>query len=117
MEEEPKSSTSVLTSGHVTHCVRERLSTQILKSCAIMKDCTDNLLELSLLFPSAPWVRNCIKLYHMATQFFTEVPPQLFISAPSNSPTDKNLGPVGGSIRSYQLLVSQTILFIRLFYC
>ena len=43
-------------SSHVTLASRERLLTQILKSCAMMKDCTSDLLDVSLLFPSAPWV-------------------------------------------------------------
>lgn len=43
------------TSGHVTLAARERLMTQILKSCAMMKDCTSDLLDVSLLFPAAPW--------------------------------------------------------------
>lgn len=43
-------------SSHVTLAARERLMTQILKSCAMMKDCTSDLLDVSLLFPAAPWV-------------------------------------------------------------
>ena len=56
MAEESNCPYQIWTSSHVTQAIRERLTTQTLKSCAIMKDCTDDLLELSLLFPSAPWV-------------------------------------------------------------
>lgn len=48
-------SSCMWTSCHVTLAARERLMTQILKSCAIIKDCTCDLLDLSLLFPAAPW--------------------------------------------------------------
>ena len=51
-------SSCLWTSSHVTLAPRERLMTQILKSCAIMKDCTSDLLDLSLLFPAAPWVSH-----------------------------------------------------------
>ncbi|XP_045216264.2 girdin-like [Mercenaria mercenaria] len=43
------------TSCHVTTAARERLMTQVLKSCALMKDCSSDLLDLSVLYPSAPW--------------------------------------------------------------
>ncbi|XP_067666732.1 uncharacterized protein [Haliotis asinina] len=44
-----------LCSSHMTSAIKERLNTQVLRSCAMMKDCADDLLTLSLLFPSAPW--------------------------------------------------------------
>ncbi|XP_071104262.1 uncharacterized protein [Haliotis cracherodii] len=44
-----------LCSSHMTSAVKERLNTQVLRSCAMMKDCADDLLTLSLLVPSAPW--------------------------------------------------------------
>lgn len=56
METEANNDTAYLwTSCHVTTASRERLMTQILKSCAVMKDCSSDLLDLSMLFPSAPW--------------------------------------------------------------
>lgn len=57
METETNNDSAYLwTSCHVTTAARERLMTQILKSCAMMKDCSADLLDLSMLFPSAPWV-------------------------------------------------------------
>ncbi|XP_041368614.1 uncharacterized protein LOC121382960 isoform X2 [Gigantopelta aegis] len=52
---ETESANHKLFSCHVTTVVRERLKTQILKSCAMMKGCADDLMALSLLYPSAPW--------------------------------------------------------------
>lgn len=43
------------TSCHVASAARERLQTQLLKTCALMKDSCTSLLDLSLLYPSAPW--------------------------------------------------------------
>ncbi|KAK3098152.1 hypothetical protein FSP39_016676, partial [Pinctada imbricata] len=42
-------------SSHVTNVARDRLGNQILKSCALMKDCCGDLTSLSLLYPAAPW--------------------------------------------------------------
>ncbi|KAH3837019.1 uncharacterized protein LOC127876875 [Dreissena polymorpha] len=65
MEADTKNESAYLwTSCHVTKVARERLVTQILTSCARLKDCSSDLLELSLLFPSAPWPplrKNAIK--------------------------------------------------------
>ncbi|OWF44479.1 uncharacterized protein LOC110458338 [Mizuhopecten yessoensis] len=46
---------SVMTSGCVASVIRDRASTQLLRSCARLKDCCGDLLSLSLLYPSAPW--------------------------------------------------------------
>jgi hypothetical protein len=59
MEPENDSDSAYLwTSSHVTTPARERLMTQILKTCAVMKECSSDLLDLSILYPSAPWVRK-----------------------------------------------------------
>ncbi|XP_060563014.1 uncharacterized protein LOC132722523 [Ruditapes philippinarum] len=56
MEPENDSDSAYLwTSCHVTTPARDRLMTQILKTCAVMKECSSDLLDLSLLYPSAPW--------------------------------------------------------------
>ncbi|XP_060565022.1 uncharacterized protein LOC132724217 [Ruditapes philippinarum] len=56
MEPENDSDSAYLwTSCHVTTPARERLMTQILKTCAVMKECSSDLLNLSILYPSAPW--------------------------------------------------------------
>ncbi|XP_033750158.1 uncharacterized protein LOC117334575 isoform X1 [Pecten maximus] len=46
---------SVMTSSCVASVIRDRASTQLLRSCARLKDCCGDLLSLSLLYPSAPW--------------------------------------------------------------
>ncbi|XP_052795516.1 uncharacterized protein LOC128228315 [Mya arenaria] len=65
MEEETKNESACLwTSCHVTQASRERLATQILTSCARLKECSSDLMELSLLYPCAPWPplkRNALK--------------------------------------------------------
>ena len=61
LEEEASSDSAYMwTSCHVTSAVRERLQTQLLKTCALMKNSCASLLDLSLLFPSAPWV-SCVQ--------------------------------------------------------
>ncbi|XP_060067224.1 uncharacterized protein LOC132547486 [Ylistrum balloti] len=45
----------VMTSPCVASVIRDRASTQLLRSCARIKDCCGDLLSVSLLFPSAPW--------------------------------------------------------------
>ena len=73
MEEETGNDSAYLwTSCHVTQAARERLMTQVLKSCAQMKNCTSDLLELSILYPSAPWVKINKMLYNsLLAEFFS----------------------------------------------
>ncbi|XP_069137315.1 uncharacterized protein [Argopecten irradians] len=47
--------TLVMTSSCMASVIRDRASTQLLRSCARLKDCCGDLLSLSLLYPSAPW--------------------------------------------------------------
>ncbi|KAL4227444.1 hypothetical protein ACF0H5_012888 [Mactra antiquata] len=65
-------------SSHVTTAARERLMTQILKSCANMKDCCSDLLELSLLYPSAPWppMKRCALKEITADRILSCLPPK-----------------------------------------
>ncbi|ESO94455.1 hypothetical protein LOTGIDRAFT_232298 [Lottia gigantea] len=42
-------------SGHMTGVLKERLKGNLTKSCMMCKDCSEDLLHLSLLYPSAPW--------------------------------------------------------------
>lgn len=44
-------------SQHANKAVHDRTVTKLLKSCAMIKDCCGDLVQLSLLYPSAPWVR------------------------------------------------------------
>ncbi|WAR00269.1 hypothetical protein MAR_024641, partial [Mya arenaria] len=63
-EETKNESACLWTSCHVTQASRERLATQILTSCARLKECSSDLMELSLLYPCAPWPplkRNALK--------------------------------------------------------
>lgn len=62
-KQDPKEE-QVTSSNHVASAVRDRFKTQLLKSCAMMKDCCADLLSLSLLYPCAPWPplkKNAIK--------------------------------------------------------
>ncbi|KAL3866767.1 hypothetical protein ACJMK2_044043 [Sinanodonta woodiana] len=44
-----------LSSSHLAMAVKDRHDTQLLKACAMCSDCASDLLDLSLLFPAAPW--------------------------------------------------------------
>lgn len=55
-EKQDSKEEQVTSSNHVALAVRDRFKTQLLKSCAMMKDCCADLLSLSLLYPCAPWV-------------------------------------------------------------
>ena len=43
--------------SHMSSAVREREGTVVLRAAAMARDCASDLLSLSLLVPSAPWVR------------------------------------------------------------
>ena len=43
--------------SHMSSAVREREGTVVLRAGAMARDCASDLLSLSLLVPSAPWVR------------------------------------------------------------
>jgi hypothetical protein len=43
-------------SQHINKAMQDRMTTRLLKSCAMIKDCCGDLVQLSLLYPSAPWV-------------------------------------------------------------
>lgn len=43
-------------SEHTNKAMHDRMTTRLLKSCAMIKDCCGDLVQLSLLYPSAPWV-------------------------------------------------------------
>lgn len=55
-EKQDSKEEQVTSSNHVALAVRDRFKTQLLKSCAMMKDCCADLLSLSLLYTCAPWV-------------------------------------------------------------
>ncbi|CAG2234348.1 unnamed protein product [Mytilus edulis] len=42
-------------SEHTNKAMHDRMTTRLLKSCAMIKDCCGDLVQLSLLYPSAPW--------------------------------------------------------------
>ncbi|XP_076104870.1 uncharacterized protein LOC143073320 [Mytilus galloprovincialis] len=42
-------------SEHTNKAMHDRMITRLLKSCAMIKDCCGDLVQLSLLYPSAPW--------------------------------------------------------------
>ncbi|XP_052102124.1 uncharacterized protein LOC127735799 [Mytilus californianus] len=42
-------------SEHTNKAMRDHMTTRLLKSCAMIKDCCGDLVQLSLLYPSAPW--------------------------------------------------------------
>ncbi|KAK6188220.1 hypothetical protein SNE40_004448 [Patella caerulea] len=44
-----------ITSDHIAKCFKERLTSDIVKSSTLCRDCSTDLLSLSLLYPAAPW--------------------------------------------------------------
>ena len=57
-----KSSKKESASGELPKCLYARLATQGAKTCNMLKDITQDLLTLSILVPSAPWVSDVIIL-------------------------------------------------------
>lgn len=51
---------SSLLAGHVNCAEKNRMETMLLKTCVGLQDVSDDLMALSLLCPSAPWVRNAL---------------------------------------------------------
>ena len=51
---------AVLTSHHISQPIRERLTNHVTIVSDMLRDCSEDLLSLSVLYPAAPWVRYSV---------------------------------------------------------
>lgn len=47
----------ILTSEHISQPIRDRLAGHMTTVTVMLRDCSEDLLSLSVLYPAAPWVR------------------------------------------------------------
>ena len=54
----PSSTSAVLTSEHISQPIRDRLASHVTTVTDMLRDCCEDLLSISVLYPAAPWVRT-----------------------------------------------------------
>ena len=57
LQHQPSSMSVVLTSKHISQPIRDRLASHVTAVTDMLRDCSEDLLSLSVLYPAAPWVR------------------------------------------------------------
>lgn len=55
---EPSSQPASLISEHISQPIRDRLASHVTTVTDMLRDCSEDLLSLSVLYPAAPWVRS-----------------------------------------------------------
>ena len=51
---------AVLTSEHISQPIRDRLASHVTSLSDMLRDCSEDLLSLSVLYPAAPWVSHSV---------------------------------------------------------
>ena len=57
LQHQPSLTSVVLTSEHISQPIRDRLAGHVTTVTDMLRDCSEDLLSLSVLYPAAPWVR------------------------------------------------------------
>lgn len=57
LQHQPSLTLAVLTSEHISQPIRDRLTSHVTTVTDMLRDCSEDLLSLSVLYPAAPWVR------------------------------------------------------------
>lgn len=80
LQNKRSSTTSVvLTSHHISQPIRERLTNHVTTVSDMLRDCSKDLLCLSVLYPAAPWVRKIICLILLCRIFLQKISKHLIV--------------------------------------
>ena len=60
LQTQSSSTPVVLTSEHIAQPIKERLASHVTAVSDMLRDCSGDLLCLSVLYPAAPWVSNIL---------------------------------------------------------